>query len=432
MKSLIWMAVLYASCAFAQDGVTPRQSLPAMIAGRAAAPVGPKSAAARFDFQSIGVAQVIQLIYSEALSTAYVIDPDVLADARTVSFRYSSDKGDLRQFIKAFLGALGYAVETRDGVDFIAKRREAERVEIEDEAFVYRPRYPDVPYLSRLLSPLFKGTFSINRAVRAAEVPKSDKPVPDGSAAALVDQTADALIFSGSTREVEKLKRLLAQVDAAVGEVLVRGVVYEVNDTDKAGSAIGALVNVLGSKLSMGLGTMDSIGSFIRFKNSSFDAIYSALSSDSRFKVLSSPTLRIRSGASGSFSVGQDVPVLGALSYPQGAGQAVQSVEYRSSGVLFGIQPTVRDAVIELNIDQQLSNFIATTTGVNNSPTLTKRALKTSVGVQNGDVIVLGGLTENKETQSRDGVSFLPRFLDSKGSEKSRTEVLLVLQVERI
>lgn len=432
MKRLLLSIMLIASCAWAQDPSLQRRAVPTMVAGRSGAPVQPGGLGASFDFQAIGVAQVIQLIYSEALSTAYVIDPDVLSDGRSVSFRYSSDKGDLRVFIKSFLDALGYAVETRLGVDFIAKRKEPDHVEIEDDAFVYRPRYRDVPYLARLLAPLFKGTFSINRSIRSTEVVKTDKPVPDGSAASLVDQSSDTLIFSGSVKEVEKLKRLLVQVDMAVGEVLVRGVVYEVNDTDKAGSAIGALVNVMGSKLSAGLGTLDNLGTFLRFKSTSFEAIYSALSSDSRFKVLSSPTLRIRSGASGTFSVGQDVPVLGSLSYPQGAGQAVQSVEYRSSGVLFGIQPTVRDSVIDLAIDQQLSNFIATTTGVNNSPTLTKRALKTSVGVQDGDVIVLGGLTENKETHSRDGLSFLPRFFDSTGSEKSKTEILLVLQVERI
>lgn len=129
--------------------------------------------------------------------------------------------------------------------------------------------------------------------------------------------------------------------------------------------------------------------------------------------------------------MGQDVPVLGSVSYPSN-GLAVQSVEYRSSGVLFNIQPTVREGVIDLSIDQQLSNFIATTTGVNNSPTLTKRALKTSVGVQDGDLIVLGGLTENKESKSRDGLGFLPKFLHSTGSENMRTEIFLVLQVQRI
>ncbi len=207
--------------------------------------------------------------------------------------------------------------------------------------------------------------------------------------------------------------------------------VYEVSTTDKDGSAFGLLASVLGGRLSVGVGAINPINSFIRFQNASLDGLYSALSQDSRFKVISSPSLRIRSGSNGSFSVGPDVPILGSVGYPSN-GQAVQSVEYRSSGVLFNIQPTVREGVIDLSIDQQLSNFSATTTGVNNSPTLTKRALKSSVGVQDGDLIVLGGLTENKEIKSRDGLSFLPKFFHSTGNENTRSEILLVLQVQRI
>ncbi len=386
---------------------------------------------ARFNFQGIAVAQVVQLIYSEALITPYVIDPEVLIDARSVSFRYGSDKGEIRAFLKTFLESLGITIETRGGVDFIAKRKPDEKTELEADSFVYRPTHRDVNYIARLLSPLFKGSFSVNRSVPAASGAKTDKPVPDGSAAALIDQTADALVFSGSDKEIEKLKKLLPQVDFALGEVVVRGIVYEVSTTDKKGSAFGLLASVLGGQVSMGVGATTPLNSFVRFQNASLDGLYSALSQDSRFKVISSPSLRIRSGGNGSFSVGQDVPVLGSVSYPSN-GQAVQSVEYRSSGVLFNISPTVREGVIDLSIDQQLSNFVATTTGVNNSPTLTKRALKTTVGVQDGDLIVLGGLTENKDRQTRDGLSFLPKFLHSKGSENTRSEILLVLQVQRI
>ncbi|WP_367848755.1 type II secretion system protein GspD [Rhodoferax sp. WC2427] len=385
----------------------------------------------RFDFQSINVAQVLQLIYGEVLASPYVIDPDVLTDARAVSFRYSSEKGDIRVFLKAFLASLGLVVETRNGIDFIARTKLEEKAEPDTESFVYRPLHRDVHYIARLLSPLFKGSFSVNRSAAASQGTKTDKPVPDGSAASLIDQTADALVFSGTDKEVEKLKELLPQVDFALGEVVVRGVVYEVSTSDKDGSAFGLLASLLGGKLSIGIGSTDPIGSFVRFKNASLDGIYSALSQDSRSKVVSSPSLRIRSGDNGTFSVGQDVPVLGSVSYTTN-GQAVQSVEYRSSGVIFNILPTVREGGIDLNIDQQLSNFIATTTGVNNSPTLTKRALKTSVGMQDGDLIVLGGLTENKDSKSRDGLSFLPKFMQTTGNETSRSEILLVLQVQRI
>jgi general secretion pathway protein D len=386
----------------------------------------------RFDFKAIGVAQVVQLIYSEALATPYVIDPEVLNDARAVSFRYGSDKGDIRGFLRTFLKTLGYEVSTENGIDLISKRPASIDKEpvVELDSYVYRPRYRDVNYLSRLLAPLFKGSFSVNRAVAGGGA-KPDRPVPDGSAASLVDQNGDVLVFTGTAREIDQLKKLLPEVDFQLGEVVVRGVVYEVNVSDKDGSAFGLVASLLGGRLSAGVGSVDAVGSFLRLKNTSLDAVYSVISQDSRFKVMSSPSLRIRSGAEGSFSVGQDVPVLGAVSYASN-GTAVQSVTYRSSGVLFNVAPVVREGVIDLGIDQQLSNFAATTTGVNGSPTLTKRALKTSVGMQDGDLIVLGGLTENKESGTRDGPTFFPRFLHTNGRENSRLEILLVLQVQRI
>lgn len=392
----------------------------------------PKAGASSFDFQDVGVAEVVQLIYGTVLKTPYVIDPEVLADNRSVSFRFSSSQGDMQVFLRAFIASLGYKIEHRFGIDFIGKPSEVEPVKSIVDIFVYRPQYRNVGYLSRVLAPLFKGSFAANRGIHAPDAAKPQGAVPETSAASLIDQDADVLVFVGVQAEIEQLQKLLPQIDQVVGEVSVRGVVYEVINSEKTGSAFGLLAAVLGGKFNLSVGTNASSGNYIQFKNTTLEAIYSSLANDSRFKVLSSPTLRIQSGARGSFSVGQDVPILGALSFPQGAGQAVQSVEYRSSGVIFDIRPTVRDAIIDLNINQQLSNFVTTTTGVNSSPTLTKRELKTSVGLKDGDVIVLGGLTENKTLQSRDGLSFLPRFLDTKAQEESSTEILLVLQVEKL
>lgn len=388
---------------------------------------------ASFDMRAANVAEVLQLIYGEALNRPYVLDPEVLVDERLVSFRYKNGQGDLQAFLGGFLESLGYVVERKGGVDFVRKRKVEEAPPPETRLHLYRPHYRDVSYLARVLAPLFKGSFSVNRSVRATGHSMPEGDVPSGSAAALIDQDADVLLFSGTETEIERLQELLPQVDAAMGEVLVRGVVYEVSNTDKSGSAFGLLANLLNGKLNVGIGTaVGNMGNFIQLKHTALDAMYSMLETDSRFKIVSSPSLRIQSGSRGVFSVGQEVPVLGALSFPQGAGQAVQSVEYRSSGVIFDIRPTVRDTVIELEISQQLSDFIKTTTGVNNSPTLTKRELKTTVGLQDGDVIVLGGLTESKVSRSRDGLSFLPSFLHTQGHEESGADILLVLQVQRI
>ena len=104
--------------------------------------------------------------------------------------------------------------------------------------------------------------------------------MPEGSAASMIDQTADALVFSGSDKEIQKLKKLLPQVDLAIGEVVVRGVVYEVNTTDKDGSAFGVLASLFGGQLTYGLGAANPIGNFLRYKNLSFDFIASSLSQD--------------------------------------------------------------------------------------------------------------------------------------------------------
>lgn len=77
----------------------------------------------------------------------------------------------------------------------------------------------------------------------------------------------------------------------------------------------------------------------------------------------------------------------------------------------------MQDSTLDLDITQQLPNLVKTPTGVNNSPTLTKRELKTKVSIEDGDVIVLGGLTESKDSNTRDGLSFLPRFLHTTGYE---------------
>jgi len=389
---------------------------------------------ANFNFQFVNIAQVVNLIFGEALKTHYVLDPELLNDKRSVSFRYESANGDLKPFLTNFLDSLGYSVTEKNGIQYILKKPLLEKTEaagFEKEVFLYVPKYREASYLSRLLSPLFRGTFTSNRAVSAPIGAQIDHKVPEGSAAGLIEQNADVLIFSGEEKEVKILKNLLTQIDTKQGEVIVKGVLYEVTSSDREGSALTMALNLLGGKFGISMTGAKSLDSFVKFKNNSLDLIYSALSTDSRFKVVSTPSLRVRSGAMGSFTVGQDVPVLGAVNY-QNNGTPVQSVEYKSSGVIFNVSPTVHENNIDLNVTQQMSNFVTTETGVNSSPTLIKREVKTALSMADGDVVVLGGLAENKEAGGSSGFSFLPSWTKSKHSNTSKSEILLVLQLNKL
>nr|WP_307742700.1 type II secretory pathway protein [Massilia varians] len=393
----------------------------------------------KIDFTGVTVSQLVALVYGEILVQPYVIDPAVLKDDRTVSLRYDSAKGDMRSFWRTFLDSLGLEVTLRGGVDYVAQRHHVEKQEREEERepFVYRTKHRSTAYLVELLSPLFpSGGFALNRSVRA---PLGDKMTvgagtttpPMGSAASLIDQDTDTLIFQGSLNQINTLGKLLAQVDVPSGEVLIKAVVYEVTIGNSDSTAFSLAASLLGGKLGLSIGAA-GLDNAISFRTASIEAAFSALASDSRFKAVSTPRVRVKTGQQARLVVGDDVPTIGAITVPQGGSPAVQSVDYRSSGVIVNLSPTVRQAGIEIAVDQQISGFARTETGVNNSPTLTKRSLSTTVTASDGELIILGGLTQSKSTETQTGLSFLPSFLRTSGNSSSKTEVLLLLQADRI
>lgn len=432
MKRLLTLLLFAAGVAQAAEFPVLPPLPPANVSGS----VLPMKAPVSFSFQFAQVAQVLQVIYGEALKTPFVLAPDVLTDQRVVSFRYDASKGDLRPFLRQFLDSLGMQMQTRDGVDFVSMKPKPEdqRADEDRDVMVYRPKFRSVSYLNTMLRPLFPRGLTQNRAVSAPDSLKvgSAANPPVGSAAALVDQNTDVLLFAGTEKEAAMLRKLLPQLDVPGGEVAVRAVAYEVATTKDQGSAFQLALNLLGGKLSMSLGPAGVLTNAVRFTNNTIDAVFSALAEDSRFHVINSPNLRIASGEAGRLVVGQKVPVLGAVSYPQGAGQAVQSVDYQSSGVIFEVTPIVKQDSIALKVMQQISDFVKTTTGVNNSPTLNTREVSTSVTLSDGEMVMMGGLKMSKDTRTRSGLAFLPRFLDTTMDSDSDSEILLVLQVQKI
>lgn len=437
MKKLFVFVVLFASISAHATPKLPVPPLPAGAVGVAQEVNGSKPV--RVNFTDVTVSQLVALVYGEILVQPYVIDPAVLKDDRTVSLRFDAMNGDIRAFWRNFLDSLGLELRVRGGVDYVAQRRPAEKMEIEEEKepFVYRTKHRSTAYLVDLLSPLFpSGGFALNRSVRA---PVGDKltggagsaPPPMGSAASLIDQDSDMLIFQGTVRQIETLGKLLAQVDVPLGEVLIKAVVYEVTTGSSDGTAFSLAAGLLGGKLGLSIGAAD-LDNAIRFRSASIDAAFSALASDSRFRAVSTPRVRVKSGSQAHLVVGDDVPTIGAVTVPQGGSQAFQSVDYRSSGVIVNFAPTVRESGIEIAVDQQISGFARTETGVNNSPTLTKRSLTTRVTATDGELIILGGLTQSKKTQTRTGLSFLPSFFHTSGNADTKTEVLLLLQIDKI
>lgn len=397
-----------------------------------------------FDLDALPLSQAIRLIYIEAFKEkSFFLDPAVLNDQRPISFRYTPEDGDFRLFLSNFLSSVGYKLDRNGRTDFIRPLPTTEKPSAAEdsaiEIFYYRPKNRDGSYLIEALTPLFRGKFTAQRAIPGSsdsslKTDAQSTPIvaPANSALAQISQNLDQLLFAGSSQEVTILKKLLPQLDTPIAQVFVSAAVYEVQTGHRSASALSIVGSLFGSHLRFGVGTAKPADNYLSIQIADLTAITQLLDTDNRFTVLSSPQVRVLSGRSATFTVGEQVPVLGAITYPSGSSSPVQSVDYRNSGVIFSINPEVRDATIDLKIDQQVSAFVNTTTGVNNSPTLTKREISTSVSLSDSDVIVIGGLRQEKDSQANSKFSFLPNWFDSKSADKNTTEILLFLQVKRI
>ncbi len=388
-----------------------------------------------FAFDSVQLNELARVVYSDVLGKSYIFDSDFLQDRQAIGFTLkNATKDEVRAALQALLDRHGFHVIEGKILEVLKKEQDRDGQEV----FYYKPKYRSVNYITDLVSALFdKGRFSTMRQLKSAPADSvagyssASKQTQDSgtSAFSMMDKEKDAFIFQGSAGEIDKLRNLLVQVDVSAGQILVRAHVFEVTTGVKEGSAFSLAVDLLGARFS--LGQFKDLGNSLRLTKGGIDVAYSALASDSRFKVVSSPSLRVKSGENARFSVGSDVPVLGAVQLDKN-GNPVQSVEYKPSGVILDLKPRIRGEEIELNISQQLSSFVSTTTGVNNSPTLIKREIQTSVGVSDGDLVILGGLDESRTSDDSSGLPFLPKFLRSNGHEDSKTELLLILETQKI
>lgn len=362
------------------------------------------------NFQAVALPDFLNVAYPEILGLNVAIHPDLLQSEKPISLNFKSfDRNKLGAFLAYYLDSLGITAESKSGYVLVRPKQD---IKEDTEYFFYTPKHRSSSALSELATPFFKGKFTQRSASSS--------------------QSFDSLVFQGSILEVKALEKLLTQLDTPLGELLVKGAVYEVSVSAKESNAVRLFADVVGNSLGVAFGVVS--GNSLTVRTGALDTVLSALSTDSRFKTLTTPSVRVRSGGDARFSVGADVPVLGSIQMDKN-GNPIQSVEYKPSGTIFQVKPLIHKDTIDLDIFQQLSTFIHTTTGVNNSPTLNKREIKTSITAKDGDLIVIGGLDEDKGGSDSSGVSFLPDWLDwlrARGSEQSKTQILLVLQVQRV
>ncbi len=187
------------------------------------------------------------------------------------------------------------------------------------------------------------------------------------------------------------------------------------------------------------LGTGATIG-FGRFDSSTinFAAIINALSGDSKSNILSTPSLVTLDNQEAEIVVGKNVPfVTGEFSSTGGTAGAVnpfRTIERQDIGLTLRVTPQINEGdAIKLDIEQEISDVIPSSAGASDLTT-SKRSIKTTVMVEDGHTIVLGGLIDDKITQSHQSVPLLGdipllgRLFSSDTTLKTKSNLMVFLR----
>lgn len=161
-----------------------------------------------------------------------------------------------------------------------------------------------------------------------------------------------------------------------------------------------------------------------------------ALQSVTDVHVISSPSLLVLDNEEAQLQVGQMVPILtqSATSVATAGAPVVNSVSYQETGIILLVAPRVNsDALVTLNLDQEVSTPITTSSSTINSPTFDERKIKSRVVVADGETIALAGLISDTKTVGNSGIPLLkdipvlgPLF-STKSNSDQRTELIVLI-----
>src|SRR5262245_57816029 len=292
----------------------------------------------------------------------------------------------------------------------------------------------------------------------AGRPPLAAAPLDDRSTGVSIvaDESNNALIITASAQEYFRMRRILEQIDVQPNQVLLEATIAEValNDqltmglrwflqtgnfqfrfTDSlAATPNNAVPNIAPSIPNVVTPNFPGFSSF--FNTPNVQVVLSALSTITDVNIVSSPTLMVLDNKRATLQVGDEVPIVtqSAVAVQVPGAPIVNSVNMRNTGIILNITPRINDGGrVLLDIEQEVSTAVQTTTSGIVSRAIQKRPIKTTVSVDDGNCIVLGGLIQDKTNYTRDQaplVGDIPIFgnlFKHKNDNIQRTELLIAI-----
>jgi general secretion pathway protein D len=281
-----------------------------------------------------------------------------------------------------------------------------------------------VPVVTSGLSGAGSGT-----GTSAANAPITPSAQPSTGGQVQADPATNSLIITAPEPQYRQLRAVIDQLDGRRAQVLVESLIVEVN-ADKAaefgiqwqnvlGTQNSSLIGLIGSNFTIGgtniidLATKAATGGAVPATGLNFGTVRNingtyVLNFLARFfqstgdgNVLSTPTLLTLDNEEAKIVIGQNVPfVTGQFTNTGTSNSSVnpfQTIERKDVGITLRVKPQINDnGTVRLTIYQEASSVKAGTEKDLNGPTTNKRQIESNVLVEDGAVVVLGGLLQDQ------------------------------------
>jgi general secretion pathway protein D len=260
-----------------------------------------------------------------------------------------------------------------------------------------------------------------------------------------VDRDSNTLLVRAPAARWMSLQQTLSEIDRPPSQVMIEASIIEVSLTNdfRFGvdwSSVSGNGKLTGNSVYTESGAIGPKfpGFSITYLGGDIDAAINALGSRTAIDVVSAPKLITLDNRKARLQIGDQVPVVTQTSTATTTSNPaiVSTVEYRDTGVILEVTPRISgDDKVVVDVVQEVSGVAKTVTSGIDSPTIQQRKLQSTLVLQDGAVVALGGLISHRSSDSDSGVpglknvKFLGNLFKSRGNEAARTELIVLLKV---
>jgi general secretion pathway protein D len=258
----------------------------------------------------------------------------------------------------------------------------------------------------------------------------------------VADETKNSLLIMANDRDYQRILRVLQGLDVVPSQVLIEAVIAEVDLNDDLQYGVQWQLQKGGTPTATftaaAAGGVAAIfpGFNYAFNAANVAATLSALNSLTHVNVISTPSLMVMDNKTARLQVGDQVPITTqtATSTVTASTAIVNSITMQDTGVILSVTPHINESGrVQLDIEQEVSSVVQTTSSSINSPTIQQRKVQTTVVVNNGEVLALGGMIQDSHSKTSSQIPILGSLpliggaFANKDNTVNKTELLVLI-----